>query len=166
MMELARRDSAIFLSGYQMMNIAREKGCHAEQANIGGLFLVDEDLEVALTHAIHSSNTGEPVGFILKSHGISIYHMGDTAFMGEFSMIHDVYHPDIVMIPIGGRYTMGPIEAAYALDILQPKIAIPIHYNTFEKIAQNPEKLKQHMKTKDTTIQIMSPGETRERDKN
>jgi L-ascorbate metabolism protein UlaG (beta-lactamase superfamily) len=64
------------------------------------------------------------------------------------------------MIPIGGRYTMGPREAAYALDILQAKIAIPMHYNTFDKIAQDPLDLQKHMKSDKTQIQIMKPGES------
>jgi L-ascorbate metabolism protein UlaG (beta-lactamase superfamily) len=80
--------------------------------------------------------------------------------VAEFEMIHEVYHPDIVMIPIGGRYTMGPREAAYALDILQAKIAIPMHYNTFDKIAQDPLDLQKHMKSDKTQIQIMKPGES------
>lgn len=159
-MKLARRDDALFLSGYEMMNVASQQWCRSEQASIGGLFRVDDDLELALTPAIHSSNTGQPVWFIFDISGQTIYHMGDTAFMSEFAMIRDVYSPDIVMIPIGWRYTMWPREASYALDILQPRIAIPIHYNTFPKIVQDPADLAKHMKTDTTQILIMKSGET------
>ncbi len=157
-MELGRRDDALLISGYEMMKVAHEQWCRTEQASIWWLFRVDDDLEIALTPALHTSDTGIPVWFIFCIEGKTIYHMGDTAFMSEFGMIRDVYHPDVVMIPIGWRYTMWPREAAYALDILQPSIAIPMHYNTFPKIAQDPTDLAKYMKTTTTQIMIMKPG--------
>jgi len=160
MMDLARRDNAVFLSGYDMMKIAAKQWCHTESASIGWLFRVDDDLECALTPALHTSDTGQAVWFIFVIDGKIIYHMGDTACMSEFAMIHDVYRPDIVMIPIGSRYTMGPREAAYALDILQPSIAIPMHYDTFPKIAQDPTDVVKYMKTPTTQLIILKPGET------
>ena len=162
MMEFARRDDVLFLSGYEMMNHAKEKWCQTGHANVWWLFSVDDDLEFALTPALHSSNTGQPVWLLFVIEGKTIYHMGDTAYMSEFSMIRDVYAPDIVMIPIGGRYTMGIPEAAYALDVLQPRIAIPMHYDTFPGIAQDPHLLQKKMNTDTTHVQIMKPWQSYE----
>lgn len=160
MMELARRDDALFLSGYEMMKHAHAQWCRTEQASVWWLFRVDDDLELALVPAFHTSDTWQAIWFIFCIEGKTIYHMGDTAFMSEFGMIRDVYRPDIVMIPIGWRYTMWPREAWYALDILQPTVAIPMHYNTFPKIIQHIDDLRKGMKTNMTNIVELHPGET------
>ncbi len=75
---------------------------------------------------------GEPMGFIIElESGLKIYHMGDTGLFGDMKFIGDYYKPDVVLIPIGGNFTMGPSDAAYAVrEWLKPKVAIPMHYGT------------------------------------
>lgn len=73
---------------------------------------------------------GEPLGFIIElEDGLKIYHMGDTGLFGDLKFIGDHYKPDVVLIPIGGNFTMGPKDAAYATrEWLKPRFVIPMHY--------------------------------------
>lgn len=165
MIILAKRDGATLHSVYDFANHAADQGVkHVERASIGGLYK-SGDLHVALTPALHTATIGVPVGFIIKfSDGLTLYHAGDTGYMSEFKMIQNVYQPDIVMLPIGGRYTMGPAEALYALNDLQPKHLIPMHYDTFEKIAQDGKAFKEQAEAKNQNMNmiLMKPGEHQE----
>jgi L-ascorbate metabolism protein UlaG (beta-lactamase superfamily) len=73
---------------------------------------------------------GEPVGFIIElEDGFKIYHMGDTGLFGDMKFIADYYKPDLVLMPIGGNFTLGPQEAAYAAkELLKIPQVIPMHY--------------------------------------
>ena len=93
-----------------------------------------------LVPAFHTSSTpdgqygGSPCGIIFEIEGKTIYHAGDTALNSEMKMIGDVYHPDIAILPIGGKYTMDIEHAVIAAEWLQTAIVIPMHYNTFDAI--------------------------------
>ena len=153
---------------------------HAPKMNKGGtVHPLGPDIAISMVHADHSSEFmhadpftgkpyifpgGEPVGFILKlENGFTIYHMGDTAVFGDLRMIGEMYHPDLVMIPIGGNYTMDPEGAAYVLRaFLRPRYAIPMHYGTTPLLAGTPEELIRAMGPNiSTKIVVMKPGETR-----
>lgn len=73
---------------------------------------------------------GEPVGFIIElENGFRIYHMGDTGLFPDMKFIADYYKPDLVLMPIGGHFTMDPKDAAYATrEWLRPRYVIPMHY--------------------------------------
>ena len=118
------------------METTKQQGVRTVEGSRGTWIRVDEHLSVVLTPALHTSDTGQPVGILFEIYEMEkarrIYHTGDTAYIAEFAMIGKVYHPDIVMLPIGGTYTMGPEEAAYGLGELKPKIAIPMHYREGE----------------------------------
>jgi len=153
---------------------------HAPKMNKGGTVRpLGPDIAISMVHADHSSEFihadpftgktysfpgGEPVGFILKlENGFTIYHMGDTGLFGDMKMIGELYHPDLVMIPIGGNYTMDPEAAAYALRAyLRPRYAIPMHYGTTPLLAGTPAELIRAMGPNiSTKIVVMQPGETR-----
>ena len=153
---------------------------HAPKMNKGGTVKpLGPGIAISMVHADHSSEFmgtdpftgkpysfpgGEPVGFVLKlENGFTIYHMGDTALFGDMKLIADLYHPDLVMIPIGGNYTMDPQAAAFALRAdLRPRWAIPMHYGTTPLLAGTPEELIRAMGTNtSTTIVVMRPGETK-----
>ena len=153
---------------------------HAPKMNKGGTVApLGPGIAISMVHADHSSEFmgtdpftgkpysfpgGEPVGFILRlENGFTIYHMGDTALFGDMKLIADLYHPDLVMIPIGGNYTMDPQAAAVALNTyLRPRWAIPMHYGTTPLLAGTPEELIRAMGTNTMTkIVVMRPGETR-----
>ena len=136
------------------------------------------EIGVTMVHAEHSSELtitdpqtgkrqvyvgGEPVGFVIRlENGFTIYHMGDTALFGDMKLIAELYHPDLVMIPIGGYYVMDPTAAAYAVrEYLKPKYVIPMHYGTTPLLKGTPEDFKAALGTTGTEMLVMQPGEMR-----
>ena len=83
---------------------------------------------------------GSAASFLITfADGTKIFHAGDTGLFGDMKdIIGNIYKPDVVMLPIGDKFTMGPFEAALAAMWLNPKAVIPMHYNTFPAIAQDP----------------------------
>ncbi|SNT34546.1 L-ascorbate metabolism protein UlaG, beta-lactamase superfamily [Noviherbaspirillum humi] len=104
---------------------------------------------------------GEPVGFVIElENGFRIYHSGDTGLFGDMRMIGDYYKPDLVLLPIGGHFTMDPKDAAIAArDMLKAKYAIPIHYGTIPQLKGTPQEFIAAMGTSSTTVIPMQPGE-------
>jgi L-ascorbate metabolism protein UlaG (beta-lactamase superfamily) len=110
--------------------------------------------KITAVHAEHSSELtwkdasgketlqigGEPVGFILEmENGFRIWHMGDTAVFGDMRLIADMYHPDLVLAPIGGHFVMNPKDAAMAIrDMVKPRYVVPIHYGTTPQLRGTP----------------------------
>src|SRR5580693_10471325 len=96
---------------------------------------------VTMTHAFHSNSIdengvrhygGEAAGYVIQMPGgFTVYHAGDTALFGDMKLIAELYKPELAMLPIGDRFTMGPREAAYAIRLLGVKHVIPMHYATF-----------------------------------
>ncbi|MGH7403021.1 MAG: MBL fold metallo-hydrolase, partial [Candidatus Rokuibacteriota bacterium] len=84
------------------------------------------------TKKSHTYLGGEPAGFIIQlENGFKLYHMGDTGLFGGMRLIGEYYKPDLIMIPIGDRFVMDPVDAASATrEMLKPKYAIPFHYGT------------------------------------
>jgi L-ascorbate metabolism protein UlaG (beta-lactamase superfamily) len=79
---------------------------------------------------------------------------------GDMRMIHELYHPDIAMIPIGDRFTMGPREAAYACELLRPKTVIPMHFGTFPLLTGTPAEFKKQAADVGVEVVEMYPGQT------
>src|SRR3954463_7348583 len=109
---------------------------------------------ITAVHAEHSSELGwkdaagkaivppggEPVGYIIEmENGFRIWHMGDTSVFGDMRLIGDVYHPDLVLAPIGGHFVMNPQDAAMAMrEMVKPKYVLPIHYGTTPQLRGTP----------------------------
>jgi len=74
--------------------------------------------------------------------GVKIYHAGDTNVFGDMAIIRELYAPEIVMLPIGDHFTMGPREAAYACNLLKPKAVISMHFGTFPALTGTPDELR------------------------
>jgi L-ascorbate metabolism protein UlaG (beta-lactamase superfamily) len=124
-----------------------------ESINIGGTIL-SNDISITMVNALHLAHIDDTankithphptVGFIIKlSDGISIYFAGDTGVFGDMQLIGEIYKPTIAVLPIGDRYTMGPLEASYAIKLLDVKHIIPFHYGTYSSLTGTPEALKQ-----------------------
>jgi len=147
----------------------KAKGLSAESMNIGGTITVD-GVSFTMTAAVHSSvieeaeqgfSGGAAAGYVIGMDGMKIYHAGDTALFSDMKLIGELYHPDIALLPIGGRYTMGTAEAMMAANFIGAKTVIPIHYNTWEKIAADPFQFKTAIeRTTDIKVQILTPGES------
>ena len=104
--------------------------------NIGGTVQI-KDVRITMVEATHSSNTGEPSGFILEIAGERIYHAGDTAIFATMGILARLYAPTTALLPIGGVFTMDPVQAAEAAKLLEIKTVIPIHSQTFPSLEQD-----------------------------
>jgi L-ascorbate metabolism protein UlaG (beta-lactamase superfamily) len=104
---------------------------------------------------------GEPVGFIIElENGVKIYHMGDTGLFMDMKFIGEYYKPDVLLIPIGGNFTMGPVEAAYATrEWIKPKLAIPMHYGSNPLGKGTPQEYQQALGQSATRVLVMQPGD-------
>ena len=142
--------------------------------NKGGTVELD-GVKVTMTGADHSAGDwnaagevplylGEPAGFVVElENGFSVYHAGDTNVFGDMRLIGELYHPDVALLPIGGHYTMGPAEAALAVELLGVHHIIPIHYGTFPLLAGTPDALSAAIAARgltDITVHVPAPGET------
>jgi len=135
--------------------------------NKGGSMTVG-DVKITMVHADHSCGIldegqiiygGEAVGYVIEfPDGLKIYHAGDTNVFGDMKIIHELYAPDIAMIPIGDRFTMSPREAAYACGFLKPKTVIPMHFGTFPLLTGTPGELQKLVKG--VEVVEMKPGVT------
>jgi L-ascorbate metabolism protein UlaG (beta-lactamase superfamily) len=133
---------ALLAATYELAMIMIAEGVPSDKVipmNKGGAVTV-EGVEVRLTNAYHSSSydtkngtlyAGEACGVILTTNGVSLYHAGDTSLFSDMKLIGEQFKPDIALLPIGDRFTMNPSEAAQAAAWTKCKLAIPIHYNTF-----------------------------------
>jgi L-ascorbate metabolism protein UlaG (beta-lactamase superfamily) len=143
------------------------KGVPAEGMNYGGS-LEMQGVLFRMVQAIHSSwieeagigcNGGGSAGFVIGLDGLSIYHAGDTALFSDMRLIGELYHPDVALLPIGGRYTMGPDEAMIAARYIGAPLVIPIHYNTWPIIVQDPGRFKTALeRTTDIRVKVLAPG--------
>lgn len=142
----------------------------------GTIMPLGPGIKITMVHAEHSSELvwrnpatgkdethvgGEPVGFIIElENGFKIYHMGDTGLFGDMKMIGDYYKPDLIMIPIGGHFTMDPKDAAVATrDHLRPKYALPFHYGTFPPLKGTPQEYMAALGATSTKVFPINPGE-------
>jgi L-ascorbate metabolism protein UlaG (beta-lactamase superfamily) len=105
--------------------------------NVGGTFKIG-DVTIHIVPAMHSSEPGRPVGFVLQfTNGETIYDTGDTWIFGDMALIQDIYHPTILLLGVGGGpYTEDPATAKLAVTkYFHPKAIIPMHYATFPDLA-------------------------------
>jgi L-ascorbate metabolism protein UlaG (beta-lactamase superfamily) len=145
------------------------KGVPAEGMNYGGSLEIQGVL-FRMVQAIHSSwieeagigcNGGGSAGFVIELDGLSIYHAGDTALFSDMRLIGELYRPDVALLPIGGRYTMGPDEAMIAARYVGAPLVIPIHYGTWPIIVQDPGRFKTALeRTTDIRVKVLAPGST------
>jgi L-ascorbate metabolism protein UlaG (beta-lactamase superfamily) len=130
-------------------------------------------LKVTMTGANHSAGEwnaesgvplylGEPAGFVVElENGYRFYHAGDTDVFGDMRLIGELHRPDIAFLPIGGHYTMGPREAAKAVELLGVKHVVPIHYGTFPLLSGTPDQLRTSLAERglgDVTVLALEPG--------
>jgi L-ascorbate metabolism protein UlaG (beta-lactamase superfamily) len=132
--------------------------------NKGGSREVD-GIRFTLTNAFHSSSAedgtylGEPCGIVVKlEDGFTLYFAGDTCVFGDMQLIGRIYEPDVAILPIGDHFTMGPREAAVAIELLGVKRCIPCHYGTFPVLVGTPGELREL--APDAEVIAVEPGET------
>lgn len=128
--------------------------------NVGGRIRVG-DVTVHLVPAVHSSTPGgRPLGFVLEfSDGRTLYHTGDTWLFGDMALIQEMYHPDIILLGVGGEpYTMDPRTAQMAIrKYFKPRVIVPMHYGTFPVLATATDVRIRF--AGDRRARIMTPGQ-------
>jgi L-ascorbate metabolism protein UlaG (beta-lactamase superfamily) len=104
---------------------------------------------------------GEPIGYIITlENGFRIWHMGDTGLFGDMKLIAERYRPDLVLVPIGGNFTMDPVDAAYAVgEIIRPKFVIPMHYGANPLGRGNPKEFSDALGAAPVKVLPLKPGE-------
>lgn len=172
-LEISRRTSATVVCIHELSIFIRNKGIETVRGmNKGGTMDVD-GVKITMVDARHSADIdferevvpgGEAAGFVVAfDDGFTLYHAGDTALFGDMKFIGELYRPDLVFLPIGGLYTMGPREAAVACRLLNPKVIVGMHYGTFPALTGTPKELRkylpQFMKRKVLDMEIGKPRE-------
>ena len=164
--EISQKNHAPIIGVYELVQYAINKGASGHGMNIGGSFHFEFG-EVFVTPALHSCGFadgtygGSPCGFIIKMDNRTIYHAGDSGLGLDMKLIGEMHNIDVAFLPIGDNFTMGAADAAKAVEFLNPKLAVPMHYNTFPEIQQDPEEFVD--KVGDLArVKVMGFGETYE----
>jgi len=152
--EIAKNNKAKIVAIHEIACYAESKGASAEGINIGGGIKI-KNTQIYMVPAFHSSGQTSPAGLIIDTEK-PVYHAGDTCLFSDMKLIGEIYKPYLALLPIGGRYTMDARQAAMAAELINPKIAIPMHYNTFDLIKCDPEEFKKLAKVE---VIIMKPNE-------
>lgn len=99
------------------------------------------------------------MGVVIEAEGKTIYHTGDTGLFSDMKLIADRHPVDVCFVPIGDNFTMGIDDASYAInELIKPQISVPIHYNTFPLIEQDPNQFKDAVNVGE--VQILEPGQS------
>lgn len=146
--------------------------------NKGGTVVAAPGIKITAVRAEHSSELvwrnpatdkdethvgGEAIGWIIElENGFRIYHAGDTALFGDMRLIGERYKPDLALLPIGGNFTMDPVDAAYAVtDMLKPRFVIPMHYGANPLAKGTPKEFTDALGTgHPVKVIVATPGQT------
>jgi len=169
--EILKQTGATLVATYEICSYVSSQYAQAKicPMNIGGTARVGA-LSVTMTRAHHSSSFaapdgkiiygGEPAGLIARADGRSIYHMGDTCSFSDMAFIDELHNPEIGIVPIGDWFTMGPREAALAVNrYFHFKAVIPCHYLTFPMLAQTADEFVRQVKN----VEVWTPAPMGER---
>lgn len=161
---IARNNNSIVIAVNELANYVSKNGFQAHNMHIGGSYNFPFG-KVKFTIAHHGSSIkdneymGEPAGVIITMGGKTIYHAGDTGLFMDMKLIGEMNQIDAMLLPIGDNFTMGIDDAVKAVEFVKPKLAIPIHYNTFPVIKADPDEFASKVKTKGMNSKVMNYGE-------
>jgi len=166
---VAARHGSTVVAIYELAAYLANKGvADTIGMNLGGTVQL-ADVAATMVAASHSSGAqdetgthyvGVAAGYVLTvADGPVLYHAGDTAVFSDMKLIRELYRPEVVMLPIGGHFTMDPREAALAVRLLEPVIVLPLHFGTFPPLKGTPEQLAALV---DASVQVVrwTPGES------
>ena len=166
---IAKNNDATVIAPFELAVYSEKNGAKAHPMHIGG----GHDFpfgRVKLTPAWHGSAvmeagdipiyTGNPCGILLTMDGKTVYHAGDTGLFGDMKLIGERHAIDLVMLPIGDNFTMGISDALYALQLVNPKKVVPMHYNTFPVIEVDVNEFTSGAKKMGYECIVLNPGES------
>lgn len=165
---LAQRHQATVIGSYEVCAYLKSKGVEKiSPMNKGGSQTL-AGVRIYMTHALHSSGIedegrmiygGEAAGYVLElPDRRTAYFAGDTDVFGDMALIRELYRPELVFLPVGDLFTMGPRQAELACRLLQPRKVIPMHFGTFPPLVGRPEQLAERLKDMDTEVWALEPG--------
>jgi L-ascorbate metabolism protein UlaG (beta-lactamase superfamily) len=168
----ARESSTPVVAMFELCEWLARKGVqNVAPMNKGGSQEV-AGVTITMTDARHSSGfldggqivyMGEPAGFVIRlEDGRTIYYAGDTSLFGDMQLIGARYRPEIAFLPIGDRFTMDPIDAARACELLGVRQVVPMHWGTFPVLTGRPEDLERLVEPKGIQVLTLKPGQTAE----
>ncbi|ARD47195.1 metal-dependent hydrolase [Sporosarcina sp. P37] len=165
-MDIAKREDILVVAPNELAVYLGFQGVKTHGMNIGGANEFDFGT-VKYTQAFHSSSyttedneiiyTGMPAGLLLTIEDKVIYHAGDTSLFSDMKLYGEA-GIDVAFLPIGDNFTMGPEDAAKAVELLNPKLTVPVHFNTFPPIELDPQNFKSLVTNHE--VKIMEPGES------
>ena len=165
--KLAKQTDATVVSTFELVSFCQSQGAkNGHGMNIGGAHLFDFG-RVKLTPALHTGSvdgdkdgtfTTDPSGFLISLNtGQRIYHAGDTALIMDMQLLRGSV--DVAILPIGDNFTMGPEDAARAVEMIQPEVVVPMHYDTFPLIEQSTDGFRQLVGDR-ARVEVLQPGGT------
>jgi L-ascorbate metabolism protein UlaG (beta-lactamase superfamily) len=168
--EIAKKHNPTVVGIFELCAWLEKKGVkNTSPMNKGGMQKVG-DIRVTMVHADHSCGIldgdqiiygGEACGYVIEfENGVKIYHAGDTNVFGDMHIIHELYKPELVMLPIGDHFVMSPREAMYACQLLRPKVVIPMHFGTFPMLTGTPDDLRKRVAELGVEVLELKPGQT------
>jgi L-ascorbate metabolism protein UlaG (beta-lactamase superfamily) len=169
--EVGRRHSPTVVAIFELANWLESQGVANASAlgmNKGGTVEVD-GIKLSMTHALHSGGfisdgqsityLGDPAGYVIEfENGTTVYAAGDTALFGDMELIGRYLEPEVAILPIGDHFTMGPRQAAAALELLGCRRCVPVHWGTFPLLHGTPDQLREHAPGVD--VVSVEPGQT------
>jgi len=168
---VARSTGAPVVAIFELGAYLGQKGVkNVSGMNKGGTQTV-AGIAVTMVDAKHSSATieddgrivylGEPAGYVLTfENGLVAYFAGDTALFGDMKLIGELYKPDLAFLPIGDHFTMDPLQAAKAVELLGVKQVVPMHYGTFPLLTGTPDRLESLVSALGVEVLTLKPGES------
>jgi L-ascorbate metabolism protein UlaG (beta-lactamase superfamily) len=163
--ELALRTGATLVGTFELVAFAQTKGVeNVHGMNVGGGHRFDFGY-VKLTPALHSATvhgddegryTSVAHGFWIDMDGKRLYHAGDTALIMDMQLLKG--HVDVALLPIGDTFTMGPEDAARAVEFIAPRTVIPMHYDTWPPIAQDAAAFRDRVGAAAEVV-VLGPGQ-------
>lgn len=165
--ELAKEHGSLVIANAEISTYLTWQGVKTHEMHIGGAYQFDFG-KIKLTQAFHGSSFetedqqiiygGMPAGILFMNEGKTVYHAGDTALFSDMKLIGERHPIDVAFLPIGDNFTMGPEDAAYAAKLLNAKTVVPIHYNTFPPIKQDPQRFIDMLEGNNG--KILQPGDS------
>jgi L-ascorbate metabolism protein UlaG (beta-lactamase superfamily) len=168
-MNICKNTGALLGGAVQTVKRLIEEGLSTEQVvNFGSGYMVGGGVEldwvkVVAIPAFHSSDTACPMGTIAKAtDGTTVYHAGDTSLFSDMELFGRLYPLDVALVPIGGVFTMDAYQAGEAVKMLNPKLAIPIHYASFPIVAKTADAFLGQCteKAPHVKVAVLSAGES------
>jgi L-ascorbate metabolism protein UlaG (beta-lactamase superfamily) len=162
--EIGKRCNSLFICVDELANYLISKGYRAHNMHIGGGHNFEFG-RLKFTIAQHGSLTpdnnyaGLAAGVVLTIEEKYIYHTGDTGLFLDMKLIGELNPVDYMLLPIGDNYTMGIDDAVKAVEFVNPKVAIPMHYNTFPIIAADPYEFKKKVEMNGKKSVVMEYGQ-------